>query len=135
MAESYTVLNTSGPFREPRELVFSYDYSFQRPMWPLPQAVRVKISIPDELEPLKAKLLAGVQGTPGQQMVVANLLSRHLADQKLILANEAGLMSQRENVIIPPFTGELSHLGEKIALWFGEKQAELREEVRVRAKF
>ncbi len=134
MAEPYTVLNTSGPFREPRELVFSYDYSFQRPMWPMPQAARVKISIPDELEPLKAKLLAGTQGTPGQQMVVANLLSRHVADQKLVLANEAGLMAKRENVIIPPFVGELGHLGEKIAVWFDEKQAALREEVRVRAK-
>ncbi|MFO0774215.1 MAG: hypothetical protein U0172_06095 [Nitrospiraceae bacterium] len=134
MAQPYTILNTSGPFREPRELVFSYDYSFQRPTWPMPQAARVKISIPDELDPLKAKLLAGVTGSPGQQMVVGNLLSRWIADQKFVMANDEGMMTKRENVMIPPFTEELSHLGQQLLTRFEEQFAALREEVRVRAK-
>ncbi len=134
MAEPFTILNTSGPFREPRELVFSYDYSFQRPTWPMPQAVRVKISIPDELETVKAKLLGAAQGTPGQQLVVANLLSRRIADQKLAVANEAGMMAERQNVMIPPFTESYSHLAEKMDDWFASAQGQLREEIRQRAK-
>lgn len=134
MADPYTILNTSGPFREPREPVFSYDYSFQRPTWPMPQAVRVKISIPDELDVLKARLLGTVQGTPGQQLVVSNLLSRRLADQKLVIANEEGLMAQRQDVMIPPFKDAHAHLASKVETWFAAVQSELREEIRQRAK-
>ncbi len=134
MADPYTILNTSGPFREPREPVFSYDYSFQRPTWPMPQAVRVKISIPDELDVLKARLLGTVQGTPGQQLVVSNLLSRRLADQKLVIANEEGLMAQRQDVMIPPFKDAYAHLASKVETWFAAVQSELREEIRQRAK-
>jgi hypothetical protein len=50
MTHPFTTLNVSGPYREPRELVFSYDYSVQRPNWPTPNGVRVKVSIPDELD-------------------------------------------------------------------------------------
>ena len=30
----YTVLNVMGPYREPREPAFSFDYSVQRPIGP-----------------------------------------------------------------------------------------------------
>ncbi len=134
MVQPYTILNTSGPFREPRELVFSYDYSFQRPTWPSPYAIRVKVSIPDELDPMKSKLLGTVQGTPGQQLVVANLLSRRIADQKVVIANAEGLLGERQDVMVPPFTNTLAHLGVKLDAWFTENRDQLREEVRQRAK-
>ena len=35
-----TIMDVSGPFREPREQAFSYDYSILRSDWPLPHAVR-----------------------------------------------------------------------------------------------
>ncbi len=54
---SLTIISMSGPFREPREQVFSYDYSVQRSTWPTPHGVRVKISLPHELEVFKGGLL------------------------------------------------------------------------------
>ena len=44
------ITDVTGPYREPREPVFSYDYSIQRASWPTAQAVRVKVAIPEELE-------------------------------------------------------------------------------------
>ena len=38
MADSFTIIDISGPYREPREESFSYDYSIQRPTWPTPKA-------------------------------------------------------------------------------------------------
>ncbi len=136
MAEPFTILSTSGPYREPRELVFSYDYSFQRPTWPFPHAVRVKVSIPAELDVMRQKLLGSVQGTPGQQLVVSNLLSRRIADQKLAIANEQGLMAERADVVIPPFAETLSPspLASRLEQWFADAQTSLREEIRQRAK-
>ena len=32
-SDEYTVLNVMGPYREPREPAFSFDYSVQRPHW------------------------------------------------------------------------------------------------------
>ena len=55
-----TIIDVSGPFREPREPVFSYDYSIQRSNWPMPHAVRVKVGIPEELDVLRSKLLGPV---------------------------------------------------------------------------
>ena len=75
-----TILDVSGPFREPREQVFSYDYSIQRSTWATPHAVRVKVSIPDELEPFKRRLLGAVAGSPGQQLLISNILSKTIAD-------------------------------------------------------
>jgi len=43
------ITDVTGPYREPREQVFSYDYSIQRASWPTAQAVRVKVAIPEEL--------------------------------------------------------------------------------------
>ncbi|GKS57625.1 hypothetical protein YTPLAS18_11520 [Nitrospira sp.] len=134
MADKYTILNASGPFREPRELTFSYDYSFQRPTWPSPFAIRIKVSIPEELDPLRSTLLGNVQGTPGQQLVVTNLLSRRIADQKLVLANEAGLLNERQDVMISSFAGSLAPLAKKLEEWFSTAHEELREEIRLRAK-
>ena len=134
MSDPYKILTTSGPFREPREPVFSFDYSFQRPTWPSPFAVRIKVSIADEIEPLKLKLLGPHQGTPGQQLVVMNLLSRRIADQKLVLANEAGLLNERQDVMLPPFQEGLAGLAVKMDDWFRTVQDQLRQEIRERTK-
>ena len=53
---SLTIISVSGPFREPREQVFSYDYAVQRSTWPTPHGVRVKISLPHELEVFRGRL-------------------------------------------------------------------------------
>lgn len=134
MAEPFSILNVSGPFREPREPAFSYDYSIQRPTWPTPHAVRVKIGIPNELDPIKQRLLGTVQGTAGQQVVLNALLTRRIADFKLQLANEEGLLGGRQDALVGQFNGPLAHLFPKLAAWAAEQQEALREEIRQRTK-
>ena len=76
------ILDVSGPYREPREQVFSYDYSVQRASWPTAQAVRVKVAIPEELDVVRSNILGDVVGTPGQQLMISKCLSRHIANEK-----------------------------------------------------
>ena len=42
--DQLVISDVTGPFREPREPVFSYDYSIQRATWAATHAVRVKIA-------------------------------------------------------------------------------------------
>ena len=58
------ILGVNGPFREPREPAFSYDYSIQRPHWPMPHAVRVKVAIAEELDVLRGKVLGRSAARP-----------------------------------------------------------------------
>ena len=57
------ITDVAGPYREPREQVFSYDYSIQRASWPTAQAIRVKVAIPEELDVLRGKILGPIAGT------------------------------------------------------------------------
>jgi len=56
------ITDVTGPYREPREQVFSYDYSIQRASWPTPQAIRVKVAIPEELVYSAERFLGPSQG-------------------------------------------------------------------------
>src|SRR5687767_1035807 len=134
MTHPFNTLNVSGPYREPRELVFSYDYSVQRPNWPTPNGVRVKVSIPDELDYFKTKVLAIGGGSPGQQMIVTQMLSRRIADRKLQIANEEGMFLDRGDVMVGPFTGPLTHLFAQLDAWMHESNSSVREEVTARAR-
>jgi hypothetical protein len=127
-----TILNVSGPFREPREQVFSYDYSIQRSTWATPHAVRVKVSIPDELEPFKKRLLGVVAGSPGQQLLISNILSKTIADSKMRVADKEGLLEERRDVMLAPFVGPLGHLFPKLVTLFELEQTSVREEVKRR---
>lgn len=127
-----TILGVSGPFREPREPVFSYDYSIQRVSWPMPHAVRVKVSIAEELDVFKTRVLGPVTGTPGQQLLVGQLLSRRIADEKLRIADTEGFLAERRDVIVAPFTGPYGHLFEKLDDWAKREQTSLRAEVKSR---
>lgn len=127
-----TILEVNGPFREPREQVFSYDYSIQRSTWTMPHGVRVKVSIPDELETFKGRLLGVVAGSPGQQLLMSNVLSRAIADWKMRVADEEGLLAERRDVMLAPFIGPLSHLFVKLETLFEADRASVREEVKRR---
>ena len=85
-----TIADVSGPFREPREPVLSYDYSIQRSTWATPHGVRVKVSIPDELEVLRERLLGEATGSPGRQLMIRQILSRTIADWKVRIAESDG---------------------------------------------
>ena len=127
-----TISDVSGPFREPREPVFSYDYSIQRPTWATPHGLRVKISIPDELDVLKGRLLGSVTGSPGQQLMIGRTLSRTIADWKVRIAEAEGMLTERRDVMLAPFVGPLAHLFPKLEALFEQDKASVREEIRKR---
>lgn len=129
MAHPFTTLNVLGPYREPREPAFSYDYSVHRPTWTTAQAVRVKVSIPDELDYLKTKVLAVTGGSPGQQLRVNQILTRRIADHKLQIGNDEGMFLERLDVMIGPFTGPLAHLFARLETWMQDNKVSLREEI------
>lgn len=128
-----SILEVSGPFREPREQIFSYDYSIQRSTWTTPHGVRVKVSIPDELEVFKGRLLGIVTGTPGQQLLISNIMARTIADWKIRVADAEGLLAERRDVMLNPFSGPLSHLFVKLDVLFEVEHATVREEIKRRA--
>ena len=126
------IVNVSGPFREPREQVLSYDYSIQRPTWLTSQAVRVKVAIPEELDVLRGKILGAVAGTPGQQIMISKFLSRHIADEKIRIADADGMLAERRETLVPPFTGPLAHLFARLDAWADQQQDTLRAEIKTR---
>lgn len=132
MDSKLTISDVSGPFREPREPIFSYDYSIQRATWATPHGVRVKVSIPDELDVLRERLLGPVSGSPGQQMVIGKILSRTIADWKIRIAEAEGMLAERRDVMLAPFVGPLAHLFPKIEALFEQDQAAVRAEIKKR---
>lgn len=129
---TFAILEVNGPFREPREQAFSYDYSIQRSTWTTPHGVRVKVSIPDELETFKRRLLGVVVGSLGQQLLINNILSRTIADWKMRVAEEEGFLAERRDVLLAPFIGPLSHLFAKLEALFEADRVPVRETVKRR---
>lgn len=128
------ISEVSGPFREPKEAVFSYDYAVLRASWAMPHAVRVKVAIADELEVLKGKIIGAFSGSPGQQLVIAQVLSRKIADEKLRIADEEGMLLERRDVMIPPFVDTLGHFFPRLEAWATQQQPVLRAEIAKRVK-
>jgi hypothetical protein len=124
------IIDVAGPFREPREQVFSYDYSIQRASWATAQAVRVKVSIPDELDVLRGKIFGAVAGTPGQQLMISKCLSRHIADEKIRIAEADSMLSERRDIVVAPYTGPLVHLFPRLDTWAVEQRETLRAEIK-----
>ena len=100
----------------------------------MPHAVRVKVAIAEELDVLRGKLLGPVSGSPGQQLLVSQLLTRRIADEKLRIADADGLLSGRADVVVAPFTGERTHLFARLESWLEQRQGELRTEIKERAR-
>jgi hypothetical protein len=134
MANPFTILNINGPFREPREPAFSYDFAIQRSTWPMPHAVRVKVAVADELDHLKTKILELQGGSPGQQLLISQLLTKHIATRKLQIANEENMFNERLDILIEPFTGPLAHLFPRLETWMNDSKAALRQEIREKVR-
>ena len=132
MDSKLTISDVSGPFREPREPIFSYDYSIQRASWATPHGIRVKVSIPDELDVLRERLLGPVAGSPGQQIVIGKVLSRTIADWKVQIAEAEGMLAERRDVMLTPFVGPFVHLFVKLEVLFEQNKNTVREEIRKR---
>ncbi|GJL60398.1 MAG: hypothetical protein NPIRA03_32550 [Nitrospirales bacterium] len=129
MESDLIVLNVMGPYREPREPAFSYDYSVQRPDWATAQGVRVKVSIEQELDYLKNSVLGIEGGSVGQQLRINQILSRAIADKKLAIADADGLLADRLDVMIGPFTGDSISLFAELDQWMKAEQAVLRKSI------
>ena len=132
MDSTLVILDVSGPFREPRELTFSYDYSIQRATWATPHGLRVKVSIPDELDVVRERLLGPVAGSAGQQLVISKILSRTIADWKVRIAEEERMLAERRDVMIDPFTGPLAHLFVKLQALLEQERTTVRGEIQKR---
>lgn len=129
-SDEYTVLNVMGPYREPREPAFSFDYSVERPHWGTPQGVRVKVMIEEELEYFKGKILEISGGSVGQQLRVNQIVCREIADQKLELGNQDGLFSERLDVMIGPFVDDLQHLAPLLESWMQAQKDRVRADIK-----
>jgi len=125
------IIDVTGPYREPREQVFSYDYSVQRTSWLTAQAVRVKVAIPEELDVLRSKILGAVVGTPGQQLMISKFLSRQIANEKIRIADSDGMLAERRDTVIAPFTGPLVHLFPRLDVWATEQRDTLQAEIKM----
>jgi hypothetical protein len=100
----------------------------------MPHAIRVKVAIAEELEVLKSKIIGTFSGSPGQQLLVTQMLSRKIADEKLRIMDEEGNLSDRRDVMIPPFVGEFGHFFNRLERWATEQQSALRTEIGQRVK-
>jgi hypothetical protein len=130
MPSDLLVLNVVGPYREPREPAFSYDYSVQRSNWATPQGVRIKVSIELELDYLKHSILAISGGSVGQQLRVNQILTRAIADQKLHIVDADGLLDERRDVMVGPFIDNLMHLFGPLDQWMKAEQHTLRQTIK-----
>ena len=124
------IIDVTGPVREPHEQVFSYDYSIQRVSWATAQAVRVKVSIPEELDVVRSKMLGDVVGTPGQQLMISKCLSRHIANEKFRIAEADGMLAERRDTVVAPYTGSLVHLFPRLDTWADQQRESLRAEIK-----
>ena len=128
MSSDLTILNVMGPYREPQEPAFSFDYSVQRSDWGTPQGVRIKVSIEHELDYLKNTILSFSEGSVGQQLRANQLLLRAIADQKLKIVDADGRLTERLDVMIGPFQGEtLGHLFDLLDKWMQTEKDMLRQ--------
>lgn len=130
MRTPISILQVNGPYREPREPAFSYDYSVQRSNWPTPQGVRVKVAIKEELEYFKSKVLDVTGGSPGQQLLVNKMLTRLIADRKFQMAEQEGMFMERTDVMVGPFTGPLVHFFPALETWMNEAKDDVRKQIR-----
>ncbi len=126
----YTILNVMGPYREPREPAFSFDYSVERPHWATPQGVRVKVALAEELEYFKVKVLGISGGSVGQQLRVNQIICRKIADQKLEIGNQDGLFCDRRDVMIGFFVDEYEHLAPLLEQWMQDQKEPIRQEIK-----
>ena len=65
-----------------------------------------------------------------QQLMISKCLSRHIADEKVRIAEANGMLSERHDTIVAPFTGPQAHLFTQLETWTTEQQEILRTEIK-----
>ena len=79
---------------------------------------------------LGGKILGATAGTPGQQLMISKLLSRHIADEKIRIADADGMLAERRDTVVAPFTGPQAHLFARLDAWAVEQRDTLRAEIK-----
>lgn len=128
----YDVTLSTGPFREPNAEAVSYDFFINRKGWVIPRVMRVFVDLKAELEPFQQKVLGVSGGSPGQQLKLMQLLSRKIADQKVVIVLDEGRIETATEVLIKGFTGSDAYLLPKLESWMMEVKDTVREEVRTK---
>lgn len=131
-AAKYEVTLSTGPFREPGKDILSYDFFVNRKGWLIPRVVRVFVDIKAELDTFQHKILGVSGGSPGQQLKLTQMLTRLIADQKIVIALEEGRIEKASELLIPGFTGNDAYLFTKLEAWMTEAKDNVREEIRTK---
>ena len=90
----------------------------------------MKIALAEELEYVKEKLLGPVAGSPGQQLILNKFVSRKIGDQKLRIAEAEGMLKERGDFLVPPFTGSWAQYFSQLESWIQADQDALRAEIK-----
>jgi hypothetical protein len=128
----YEVTLSTGPFREPDAEAVSYDFFINRKGWLLPRVMRVFVDLKAELEPFQQKVLGVSGGSPGQQLKLMQLLSRKIADQKVLIVLDEGRIETASEVLVKGFTGNDGYLLPKLEAWMRDAKDTVREEIRTK---
>jgi len=64
--------------------------------------------------------------------MMSNILSKAIAGWKMRVAEGESMLTERRDVMVPPFIGPLAHLFPKLEALFEADQSVVREEVRRR---
>jgi hypothetical protein len=78
----------------------------------------------------RGKILGAIAETPGQQLMISKFLSRHIADEKIRIAEADGMLAERRDTVVAPFTGPLVHLFSRLDAWAVEQRDALRGEIK-----
>ncbi|MEQ1563972.1 MAG: hypothetical protein ABL935_11280, partial [Nitrospiraceae bacterium] len=55
--------------------------------------------------------------------------SRQISDEKIRIAEADGMLSERRDTVVAPFTGPMAYLFPRLDTWATEQQAMLRAEI------
>jgi hypothetical protein len=81
---------------------------------------------------VREQLFGAAAGSAGQQLVIGKILSRAIADWKLRIADDEGLLAARRDVMLDPFTGPLAYLFPKLQHMLLQQQTAVRDEIKKR---
>jgi len=73
-------------------------------------------------------------GSPGQQLKLTQMLSRKIADQKILIALEEGRIETASEVLVKEFTGNDAYLFPMLEAWMGEVKEQVRREIHEQVK-
>jgi hypothetical protein len=129
-AHQYDVTLSTGPFREPDAEALSYDFYVNRKGWLIPRVMRVFVDIKAELDLFQHQILAVSGGSPGQQLKLMRMLTRKIADQKVLIVLEEDRIEKSTEVLVKGFSGNDGYLAPKLEAWMQAVKDQVREEIK-----